>query len=239
MTIAKQSLNPKAIKNKSPKTKAEQKKSDKKEKQYKDDTSVYVKTTERQPLPKRKNGALFFPDFPAFRPNLTPKQVLQMGSFGGTYFRPISSSVTGKKYRNVHNEFPSNWFKGLDIKKNITSEKCTPELNKYKVRAGSSLLAWEQSGWIKPQDPYGWFQWYCRFFMGRRTNDDQRQVDRWDNYAGLKRGRWRRNLVGKIIKESKAYNDPSVSPVIRQGLLHWGFELKKKDFELSKAQRNK
>ena len=188
-------------------------------------------------MPKRKNGALFFPDFPTFRPNLTPKQVLQKGSFGGTYFRPISSTVTGKNYRNVHNEFPSEWFNGLDIKKNITSEKCTPELNKYKVRAGSSLVAWEQSGWIKQQDPYGWFQWYCRFYMGRRTKDDQRQVDRWDNYAGLKRGRWRRNLVGKIIKEGKSYNDPSVSPVIRQGLQHWGFELKKKDFELSKAQR--
>ena len=66
-----------------------------------------------------------------------------MGSFGGTYFRPIHSSVTGKDYKNVYKEFPSNWFSGLDIGKMVTSEKCHPDVNKYKVSAGSSLDAWE------------------------------------------------------------------------------------------------
>ena len=67
--------------------------------------------------------------------------------------------------------------------------------------------------------------------MGRRSPDDQRQVDRWDNYAGEKRGRWLRNLVGKIHKANKSFDDVSVSPVIRQGLQHWGYLLTKKEFE--------
>ena len=192
------------------------------------------KKDDKKPLPKRKDGSLFFPDFPSFRPNLTPKQVIQMGSFGGTYFRPIHSSVTGKDYKNVHKEFPAHWFKGLDISKMVTSEKCFPDVNKYGVRAGSSLEAWESSGWIKAQDPYGWFQWYWRFYMGRRSPDDQRQVDRWDNYAGEKRGRWLRNLVGKIHKANKSFDDTTISPVIRQGLQHWGYLLTKKEFEKHK-----
>jgi hypothetical protein len=174
---------------------------------------------------KRRNGHLHFPDFPSFKPNLTPKQILQMGSFGGTYFRPIDSSVTNRRHVNVHKEFPSDWFLGL----RVTSSKCNETINKYGVSAGSSLKAWEDSGWIREQDPYGWFQWYCRFYLGRRTKDDQRQVDRWDNYAGEIRGRWRRNLVGKIIKANATYDDIKISPVIRQGLQHWAYKLTQSD----------
>ena len=198
------------------------------EKSTKSSTKTEKQST--QPIPSRKDGALFFPDFPTFRPNLTPKQMLQMGSFGGTYFRQIHSSITNMDYKDVHKEFPDDWFRGLDIKKMVTSETCYHEINKYGVRAGSSLDAWERSGWIKPQDPYGWFQWYCRFYMGRRSPDDQRQVDRWNNYAGERRGRWRRNLVGKILKANTNFDDFDVSPVIRQGLQHWGYILTKKDF---------
>ena len=104
------------------------------------------------------------------------------------------------------------------------------------MKAGSSLRDWETSGWIKSQDPYGWFQWYCRFYQGRRTSDDKRQVDRWDNYAGEKRGRWRRNLIKKCITSNKSHDDASVSPVIRQGLQHWGYMLTKKDFEQFKKK---
>lgn len=180
---------------------------------------------------KRKDGALYFSDYPSFRPNLTPRQILKMGSFGGTYFRPIHSSVTGVDYRNVHNEFPKSWFSGLDIKKMVTSEKCQPEVNKYGVKAGSSLTDWESSGWIKKQDPYGWFQWYCRFYLGRRSADDERQVGRWQNYAGEKRGRWVKNLVGKIVKNNAHFDDEKISPVIRQGLQHWGYILTEKDYQ--------
>ncbi len=187
-------------------------------------------SSSKTPLPKRKDGALYFPDFPSFRPNLTPKQIIQMGSFGGTYFRPIHSSVTGKDYKNVYKEFPSNWFSGLDIDKMVTSEKCHPDVNKYGVIAGSSLHAWESSGWIKKQDPYGWFQWYCRFYLGRRSADDARQVDRWDKYAGENSGRWLKNLVGKIQKAKSSFDDAKISPVIRQGLQHWGYILTEQEY---------
>jgi hypothetical protein len=192
--------------------------------------------SKKQSLPKRKNGRLVFPAFPSFIPNLTPKQILQMGSFGGTYFRPIYSSITKQKYSKVYTEFPNSWFTGLNKKVMVENETCFVEINKYGVKAGSSLEAWESSDWIKAQDPYGWFQWYCRFYLGRRTPDDQRQVDRWDNYTGDVRGRWLRNLVGKIVKANKAFDDFSVSPVIRQGLQHWGYKLTKSDFNRIRKQ---
>ena len=98
------------------------------------------------------------------------------------------------------------------------------------VRSGASLEEWESKDWIVSQDPYGWFQWYCRFFQGRRTKDDQRQVGRWVRVAGEGAGRWRNFLVGRILKSGTNYDDPSVSPVTRQTLQHWAYYLTKKDF---------
>ena len=169
-----------------------------------------------------------FKDFPDFKPNLTPKQVLRMGSFGGTYFRNIQSGVTGKKHSGkvAIKEYPKDWFKGINIETKITSQKYDKNINTYKVKCGSSLQDWEKNNWIIKQDPYGWFQWYCRFYMGRRTKDDRRQIDRWLKLAGPK-GRFRRNLMNKILKSGKKYNDKSVSPVIRQVLQHWGYKLTK------------
>ncbi|KAJ7394421.1 hypothetical protein OS493_000230 [Desmophyllum pertusum] len=113
-----------------------------------------------------KHGKLLFADFPDFKPNMTPKEVLQAGSFGGTYFRPIHSSITGEKYSaEVYKEFPSDWFKGLNIKTQVTSSVYRNEVNTYKVKCGGSLEMWESSGWIHKQDPYGWFHWYCRFYL--------------------------------------------------------------------------
>ena len=173
-----------------------------------------------------------FKDFPEFKPNLTPKQILRMGSFGGTYFRDIYSSVTGKNYRGktVIKKYPKDWFKGIDIDKKVVSEIIDKNVNKYKVKCGSSLEDWESKKWIIKKDPYGWFQWYCHFYMGRRTNDDERQIGRWLRLAGPK-GRFRRSLMNKIIKGSGDYTDISISPVIRQVLQHWGYKLNKKDFE--------
>eukprot|EP00435_Cladocopium_sp_Y103_P064309 s122_g26.t1 len=88
---------------------------------------------------------------------------------------------------------------------------------------------WENAGWMHPQDPYGWFQWYCRFFEGRRTEDDARQIKRWLKVCGPS-GRWKANLIAKCVKANRAYNDPKVSPVVRQSLLHWAYELTLKDF---------
>ena len=173
-----------------------------------------------------------FKDFPEFRPNLTPKQVLKLGSFGGTYFRDIYSSVTNKNYKgkNVIKKYPKEWFKGIDIEKKVISQKYDKNVNKYKVKCGSSLEDWESKNWIVNQDPYGWFQWYCHFYMGRRTKDDKRQIGRWLRLAGPN-GRFRRTLMNKIIKNGKEFNDISISPVIRQVLQHWGYRLNKKDLD--------
>uniref|UniRef100_H3AQW3 Zgc:113208 n=2 Tax=Latimeria chalumnae TaxID=7897 RepID=H3AQW3_LATCH len=183
------------------------------------------------PLPTRNaKGQLLFEDFPTFQPNMTPEEILQSGSFGGTYFRPIYSSVTKQNYQDVWKELPKTWIEGLDIKKQVSSAVYRPEVNKYKVKCGGSLEMWESSGWILPQDPYGWFQWYCRFYQGRRSPDDECQIGRWERCAGVK-GRWRQNLITKIVRSNCTFNDPAVSPVVRQTLQHWGYQLTQEDYE--------
>jgi len=173
-----------------------------------------------------KSKLINFKGFPEFQPNLTPKQVLQLGSFGGTYFRDIHSTVTNKHYKGktVIKEFPKNWFNGLDIDTMITSQKYDQKINKYGVKCGSSLDAWEDSGWIDKQDPYGWFQWYCRFYKGRRTDDDKRQIDRWLKLTGPK-GRFKNRLLNMIKKKGSGKNDFTISPVIRQVLQHWAYKI--------------
>jgi hypothetical protein len=180
--------------------------------------------------PRNNKNELIFKDFPEFKPNLSPQQIFEMGSFGGTYFRHINSKVVNKKLINQHKEFIKyGWFKNLDIKKYITNNTCDPSINTYKVKSGLSLKEWENSGWIKPIDPYGWFQWYCRFYCGRRCEDDTRQIDRWIKYTGEKSGRWRIRLINMCKKKHKKYNDFSISPVIRQGLQHWGYRITASD----------
>ena len=99
---------------------------------------------------------------------------------------------------------------------------------------------WESSGWISDADPYGWFQWYCRFYQGRRTSDDARQIQRWKGVAGIK-GRFRSQLCNKLCKASAASNknklasvvtDISISPAIRQTLWHWALEITPRVLEL-------
>lgn len=183
----------------------------------------------KEPLPTRNKWREFvFPHYPRFRPNLSPKQVLQMGSFGGTYFRPIVSGVTGESLKNQHKEFPADWFDGLDIKKQVVARKYDAGENKYGVKCGGSLDMWESSGWISDTDPYGWFQWYCRFFLGRRSTDDDRQIGRALGVMSRK-GRFRNQLIGRCARTGKAFDDYSVSPVIRQTLQHWGYVLTERD----------
>lgn len=175
--------------------------------------------------PIKKRGKLYFRDYPEFSPNLTPKQIFQMGSFGGTYWRPIHSGVTKKNYKNKHNEFA---FLKKIPKEKLSSSTCRLSINKYKVHSGTSLKYWESKKWMKAQDPYGWVQWYCRFYMGRRSKDDKRQIARWLAFAGPN-GRFRLRLIHMIKKKRTKYNDYRVSPVIRQGLQHWGYQLTKAD----------
>ena len=179
-----------------------------------------------------------FKDYPDFKPNLTPKQVLKLGSFGGTYFRDIDSQVTQKSYRgkNVIKKYPAEWFRGLDLETMVLSPKYDKSVNKYKVKCGSSLKDWEKKDWIVAKDPYGWFQWYCHFYMGRRSKDDSRQIERWKKLAGPN-GRFRRNLMNQIIRKGKQYNDFTISPVIRQTLQHWGYKLTKAHLESYKKSK--
>mmetsp|Transcript_32296 Transcript_32296/g.70979 ORF Transcript_32296/g.70979 Transcript_32296/m.70979 type:complete len:288 (+) Transcript_32296:161-1024(+) len=186
----------------------------------------------RQPLPTRNgDGCLSFPDHPSFRPSLSPREMFRAGAFGGTYYRPIASKTAKCSYDvGVHLEFPPDWFEGLDISHMVTSEVYRKEVNKYGVKSGNDLNFWETKGWMREQDPYGWVQWYCRFYLGRRTEDDIRQVSRWVKAIGDK-GRWRTFLVGQCVKSGKAWDDYTASPVTRQTLLHWGYELTEEEFD--------
>ena len=176
---------------------------------------------------KVRTRIIRFKDYPEFRPNLTPRQMFLLGSFGGTYWRPITSKITGKSYRNKHKEFPKSWWKGIPNDW-LTSPDCDLSINNYGVKSGTSLRFWEQKGWMRQQDPYGWVQWYCRFYKGRRTPDDERQIKRWLAFAGPK-GRFKKRLVNMIKKKKTKYNDYKVSPVIRQGLQHWAYRLTPSD----------
>lgn len=189
------------------------------------DAEVHTQSSS-PPTRDAATGEYIFKGFPAFRPNLSPAEVLQHGGFGGTYFRSIDSAVTAKRYdgKEVVSELPADWIKGLSIPKQLCCDKYDPSVNKWGVKCGGSLGMWESSGWITAIDPYGWFQWYCRFFQGRRSTDDERQISRWSKSAGLN-GRFRSQLCNKTLHAGAKHNDAKISPVIRQTLHHWGFEL--------------
>lgn len=197
-----------------------------------DDKGKMLEFEVTKPMPKRQKSNVFvFEDYPHFQPNLSPKEILQMGSFGGTYFRPIYSSVTKTKYQNqAWQELPKDWLEGLNIKTQVASPIYDATKNKYGVKCGASLEEWEKSGWIVDQDPYGWFQWYCRFYQGRRSEDDDRQIGRWMRCAGSK-GRWKNNLISKIVKSGCQWDNHAVSPVVRQTLQHWAYQLNQEDFK--------
>jgi hypothetical protein len=138
---------------------------------------------------------------PEFQPQLTPRQMLQLGVFGGKYMT------------DCRDEFPASWF---------THAKLSPErrqagLNFFKVNASQSLAVWKMSGWIRPQDPRGWFQWYCRYYMGRRTADDARQIRRWRAIA--------RHVAA--IKKNCEPGDLECRRKQRQAVLHWAYDSRK------------
>ena len=202
---------------------------------------------ETKPLPTRdpSDHTLIFSDFPHFRPNLTPKEILDFGSFGGTYFRPIYSSETGRNHENEWNDLPEEWFKSLPAKK-YKASRYDDSVNKYGVSCGGDLYMWESNGWIRGIDPYGWFQWYCRFYLGRRCSDDSRQISRGLGVFG-ETGRWKRNLVNQCLdrvqnlKDEKqllqVWKDHSISPKIRQLLQHWGYQITLQDIVCSARKR--
>lgn len=139
---------------------------------------------------------------PEFKPQLTPSQMLELGVFGGKYMT------------DCQNEFPSSWFKNAKL----CSKFHDPSLNYFKINASQPLSVWRQKGWIFDQDPRGWFQWYCRYFMGRRIPpEDTRQIKRWKAM---------RRHIGQIKKNCKR-QDLSCRPKQRQALLHWAYDSRK------------
>lgn len=179
---------------------------------------------------KDKYGCLIFKDYPDFTPNLTPREIIEKGAWCNGYFRKVYSTVA-KKYlkSDDYKEFP--FLQDLPDKLMITNidKPHDHKVNKYKIHSSSSLEFWEKKEWIKSPDFRGQFQWYCRFYNGRRSEDDEWQITRWKRIAGDK-GRFRNNLIRQIHEANTKYNDYSISPKIRQTLLHWGYELTRKDF---------
>lgn len=144
-------------------------------------------------------GENFDPDF---KPELTPKEMLELGVFGGKYMT------------DCHREFPEEWFK----KAKLCPERHDPELNYFGINASQPLSVWRKKGWIYPDDPRGWFQWYCRYFLGRRiSSEDERQIKRWKAM---------RRHIGQIRKNCHK-GDFSCRRKQRQALLHWAYDSRK------------
>ena len=133
-----------------------------------------------------------------FKPELTPKQMLQMGIFGGEYFADRPSDI------------PKDWFEEVKL-----SDKSDPKLNYFGVPASQPLKVWQQKGWIDERDPRGWFQWYCRYYLGRR----EPEYDTWQ----IKRWKAIRRHVGQI-KANCMPGDINCRPRQRQALLHWAYD---------------
>jgi hypothetical protein len=193
--------------------------------------SSYNKKMDINNPPRRADRTIIFPDRDDLRPNLTPREIFKLGSFGGTYWRPIKSNVVNKNLKNVHKKYPQSWWVGIpeDHMTRDFDKDYDETINKYGVKAGTTLDFWEGKGWITPYNPYGWVHWYCDFYNGRRCPDDDRQIKRWMRFSSNK-GRFRNMLIRLIQTRGKTWDDQTVSPVIRQGLQHWGYVLTKGDF---------
>ncbi|KAI2623911.1 hypothetical protein GGS26DRAFT_213943 [Hypomontagnella submonticulosa] len=182
-------------------------------------------------------GNYRFESHPAFTPNKSPEDIIREGSFGGTYWRPLYSRHLHATISDDWRELPASWTTGLDVGKYLTSETYEPEINKYGVACGQSIEEWEAAGWIVHEyDVRGWFQWYCRFWLGRRCADDDRQISRWKRCVG-DTGRWRRTLMKKYVQmgirsvtdEGDDASDErigDVSPVVHQTCHHWAWEVR-------------
>ncbi|KAI6090306.1 hypothetical protein F4821DRAFT_229025 [Hypoxylon rubiginosum] len=190
------------------------------------------------PPPTRDvEGNYHFESHPVFTPNKSPEDIIREGSFGGSYWRPLYSSRLRTTVSEDWRELPASWTSGLDVSKYLTNEIYNPEINKYGVACGQSIEEWELAGWIAHEyDVRGWFQWYCRFWLGRRCADDDRQVGRWKKCVG-ETGRWRRTLLKKYVQtgirsvtdegdDEGEEREGDVSPVVHQTCHHWAWEVR-------------
>jgi hypothetical protein len=136
---------------------------------------------------------------PEFKPDLTPRQMLALGVFGGKYMT------------DTRDEFPASWFTHAKL----SPQRRDPPLNFFGVDASQPLSVWRQKGWIHPDDPRGWFQWYCRYYLGRRTPfEDQRQIKRWKAI---------RRHISQIERNCEP-GDLTCRRRQRQALLHWAYD---------------
>lgn len=185
------------------------------------------------PPPLRDEDNTFhFPSHPIFTPNKSPAEILHEGSFGGSYWRPLRSQKLGITVQDDWKELPSEWTRNLDEGRFLANSSYDVSANKYSVACGQSIEEWEAAGWIDhTHDVRGWFQWYCRFFQGRRCEDDDRQVGRWSRCVGPT-GRWRRMLLKKYVQQGvrevfdDGQDENEVSPVMHQTCHHWAFEVR-------------
>ena len=162
-----------------------------------------------------------------FAPDLTPTEMLLKGVFGGNYF---AKTVLSK-------EVLVGWFGDIETSLYISSTY-RAEYNYFRTRAGQSLQEWKAKGWIHPDDPNGWFEWYCKYHAGRRHEDDARQIKRWNAFCGPK-GRWRNIIYAKIYSSGKHFElSREVSPRIQQSLLHWSYRVNEKDYQKWCGSRN-
>ena len=138
---------------------------------------------------------------PGFEPELSPREMLQMGVFGGRYMTECAD------------EFPRSWFS----RAKLCHERHDPDLNFFGINASQPLVEWRRKGWIHRDDPRGWFQWYCRYYSGRRSEDDARQIARW---------RAIRRHAAQIRKNCMR-GDFDCHRKQRQALLHWAYDSRK------------
>lgn len=139
---------------------------------------------------------------PEFKPQLTPKEMLALGVFEGVYMRDCTD------------EFPGDWF--TDAK--LADEGPDPQINFFKTKASQPLSEWLRKGWIHKDDPRGWFQWYCRYYLGRRLpKEDQRQIKRWKAFA---------RHAAQVHYGCRPH-DHTCRPRQRQALLHWAYDSRK------------
>ena len=135
---------------------------------------------------------------PEFKPQLTPAEMLRLGVFGGKYMT------------DCRKEFPKSWFARAKLSKERDSS-----LNWFGVDASQPLSIWHAKGWIHPDDPRGWFQWYCRYYQGRRmAGEDERQIGRWKAI---------RRHVAQLRRACEP-GDRWCRPRQRQALLHWAYD---------------
>ncbi|GAB7344619.1 hypothetical protein MBLNU457_3107t1 [Dothideomycetes sp. NU457] len=196
-------------------------------------------TPTADPPTRDSHGTYHFPSHPLFQPNKSPSEILALGAFGGTYYRPVYSKTLHTTIRDDYlSDLPPSWLSTLDPPTQLLQETYDPEINKYKAKCGQSIEEWEAAGWINyAVDARGWFQWYVRFFRGRRCEDDERQVGRWNRCCGA-RGRWRRSLLKSYLKKGVRSvadegdgEEEEVSPVLHQTCLHWAWELRQDELD--------